>query len=251
MTVCIHECKGRTCSADAAFLHRSSAGAGHNLFTTQIEILTFCANSVCLTALCNNSFARHIHLRRCRNKLPTAAKQGLHCKAPLHVSGLPCSMDAGSRHRTVNLACVRFRKFSWPSLPTACIQLPQSSKPGCKSYHAWCPEQPSRRVCSPAGALAHRPAVIHHSHPWWRWPQGALGIPVHTAPPHPAGCVEGVRVWGDAISFWVGRKRQLTHSLNELHTGCSVQYRQTLLRCIPRWRTETKLWLAESGAEPR
>ena len=140
MTVCIHECKGRTCSADAAFLHRSSAGAGHNLFTTQIEILTSCANSVCLTALCNNSFARHIHLRRCRNKLPTAAKQGLHCKAPLHVSGLPCSMDAGSRHRTVNLACVRFRKFSWPSLPTACIQLPQSSKPGCKSYHAWCPE---------------------------------------------------------------------------------------------------------------
>ena len=58
---------------------------------------------------------------------------------------------------------------------------------------------PNRRV-SPS-PCCHSP-----NSPMACWPQGAWGIPIASCAPHRANGVEGVRGWGDAISFWVGRR---------------------------------------------
>ena len=54
---------------------------------------------------------------------------------------------------------------------------PTEFESGMQELPCMVPRAPSRTVCSPASALAHRPAVIHHSHPWcvgpkehWEYP---------------------------------------------------------------------------------
>ena len=114
---------------------------------------------------------------------------------------LPCQ-----QHRMRDLPCMVPRAPSWPACP------------------------PNRRV-SPS-PCCHSP-----NSPMACWPQGAWGIPVASCAPHRADGVEGVRGWGDAISFWVGRRRQRTEAgrlwhANHILSSSTRTKQQTCRFCI-------------------
>ena len=105
----------------------------------------------------------------------------------------------------------------WPPLASTlrasllCAEVNQDAR----FFHAWCPQHHPDWVRSPAGVLAHHPAVIRFARPHHSVlaPKSNGNTRAQCAP-HPANGVKGVLIWGRDISFWV---EQVSQSQANVH----------------------------------
>ena len=86
--------------------------------------------------------------------------------------------------------------------PSVIVEVHQDAR----FFHAWCPEHHPDWVCSPAGVLAHHPAVIRLARPHHSvLAPKSNGNTRAQCPPRPANGVQGVLTRGRDISLWVGQ----------------------------------------------